>query len=469
MGFGKSEKQVREVDASDNADYDVEVLGSKHAVVTDEVFGAITEKGPNYRSVGWLGTSVLMMKTQMGLGVLSMPAVFDTLGMIPGVICLIVIAAITTWSDYIVGQWKLAHPDTYDIADVMNRIFGRFGYEIMNFAYTLFWIAVSGSAMLGLSTALNAVSTHGACTAVFVAVAAIVAMTLASIRTLGKISWLAWVGVVSIVVSILTLTISVGIQDRPSAAPQTGEWEPEIKLFGSPSFTSAISAIGTLVFSYAGTPAFFSIVSEMREPRHYTRALITCQTLITCVYLAIGIVVYYFCGAYVASPALGSAGALMKKVCYGLAIPGLVSTVCLVTHLPAKQIFVRLLRGSEHLTCNSITHWVYWLGCVFACTIIAYIIASAVPVFGGLVSLVGALLGTLMCFQPMGCMWLYLHRNDERSTKWYLGAVWSTFVIVAGMFLMVSGTYGSIVDIKNSYALYGGTAAWTCADNSGSV
>ncbi len=51
MGFGKSEKQVREVEASDNADYDVEVLGSKHAVVTDEVFGAITEKGPNYRSV----------------------------------------------------------------------------------------------------------------------------------------------------------------------------------------------------------------------------------------------------------------------------------------------------------------------------------------------------------------------------------------------------------------------------------
>ncbi|TXT10378.1 uncharacterized protein COLE_04312 [Cutaneotrichosporon oleaginosum] len=410
-----------------------------------------------------------MMKTQMGLGVLSMPAVFDTLGMIPGVICLIAIAAITTWSDYIVGMWKLAHPETYDIADVMMRIFGRFGYEIMNFAYTLFWIAVSGSAMLGLSTALNAVSTHGACTAVFVAVAAIIAMGLASIRTLGKISWLAWVGVTSIVVSILVLTISVGVQDRPSAAPQTGDWEPEIKLFGSPSFTSAISAIGTLVFSYAGTPAFFSIVSEMREPRLYTRALITCQALITCVYLAIGIVVYYFCGAYVASPALGSAGALMKKVCYGLAIPGLVSTVCLVTHLPAKQIFVRLLRGSPHLTSNSITHWAYWLGCVAACTIIAYIIASAVPVFGGLVSLVGALLGTLMCFQPMGFMWLYLHRNDERSTKWYAGVTWSVFVIVAGMFLMISGTYGSIVDIKNSYAQYGGTAAWTCADNSGSV
>lgn len=410
-----------------------------------------------------------MMKTQMGLGVLSMPAVFDTLGMIPGVICIIVIAAITTWSDYMVGMWKLAHPETYDIADVGRRLAGRTGYEVLNVAYTLFWIAVSGSAMLGLSTALNAVSTHGACTAVFVAVSAIVALLLASIRTLGKISWLAWVGVASIVVSILVLTISVGVQERPSAAPQDVPWERDIVLFGSPSFTSAISAISTLVFSYAGTPAFFSIVSEMREPKHYTRSLVLCQSTITAVYLAIGIVVYYYCGQHVASPALGSAGTLMKKVCYGLAIPGLVATVCLVTHLPAKQIFVRVLRGSDHLTSNSVVHWATWLGCVGACTLVAYIIASAVPVFGGLVSLVGALLGTVMCFQPMGGMWLYLHRNDERTARWYVGVAWSVFVITAGMFLMVSGTYGSIVDIKDSYAKYGGTAAWSCADNSGSV
>lgn len=38
-----------------------------------------------------------MMKTQIGLGVLSIPLVFDTLGMIPGIIVLLGIAIITTW------------------------------------------------------------------------------------------------------------------------------------------------------------------------------------------------------------------------------------------------------------------------------------------------------------------------------------------------------------------------------------
>lgn len=49
--------------------------------------------------------------------------------------------------------------------------------------------------MLGISIGLNSVSTHAACTAIFVAVAAIVGMGLGSIQTLGRISWLAWVGV----------------------------------------------------------------------------------------------------------------------------------------------------------------------------------------------------------------------------------------------------------------------------------
>jgi hypothetical protein len=49
--------------------------------------------------------------------------------------------------------------------------------------------------------------------------------------------------------------------------------------------------------------------------------------------MVIGIVVYYFCGSFVASPALGSAGITMKKVCYGLALPGLIVTVTIISHV----------------------------------------------------------------------------------------------------------------------------------------
>ncbi|KAJ5981153.1 hypothetical protein N7522_013968 [Penicillium canescens] len=427
----------------------------------DDVFGELTDDGPNYRNVGWLGTSVLMMKTQIGLGVLSIPTAFDALGLIPGVICLCAIAAITTWSDYMIGVFKLKHRQVYGIDDVGGLLLGQPGKIVLGAAFALWWIFAAGSGMLGISIGLNAVSSHATCTAVYVAIAAIVAFALASIQTLGRISWLAWL--------VLIVTVAVGIQDRPSAAPTDAVWVPDYKIVGSPSFTDAISAISTIVFAYAGTPAFFSIASEMRDPSQYNRALILCQAIVTGFYLAIGIVIYYYCGSYVSSPALGSAGSTIKIVSYGFALPGLLVSTLLFIHITGKYFFVRILQGSRHLVASTMVHWVAWLGCTFGVALIAYIIASSIPVFSDLVSLVGALLGTPMCFQPMGGMWLYDNWSkgkSHRSLKWTLMVCWCIFVILAGTFLMVGGTYGSVISIIDSYKESGGSAAWSCADNS---
>ena len=46
---------------------------------------------------------------------------------------------------------------------------------------------------------------------------------------------------------------------------------------------------------------------------------------------------------------------------------------------------------------------------------------------------------------------------------------WSIFVLVIGTFLLVAGTYGSVIGIIDTYAATGGSAAWSCADNSGTV
>lgn len=125
--------------------------------------------------------------------------------------------------------------------------------------------------MLGISIALNSLSTHGTCTAVFVAVAAIAGFMLASIQTLGRMSPLAWIGLVCIVTGsefiwsllknlifdiktvVLVVTIAVGVQDRPSSAPQDGVWISDYQIVGSAPFSQSITAISSLVFAYSGT------------------------------------------------------------------------------------------------------------------------------------------------------------------------------------------------------------------------
>ena len=91
--------------------------------------------------------------------------------------------------------------------------------------------------------------------------------------------------------------------------------------------------VSTLVFTYAGTPAFFNIVAEMRDPHLYPRALAVCQITVTSIYIIVATIVCYFCGSYVASPALGSAGVLIKKVSYGIALPGLSVSGILLLHV----------------------------------------------------------------------------------------------------------------------------------------
>lgn len=129
------------------------------------------------------------------------------------------------------------------------------------------------------------------------------------------------------------VTVAVGLQDRPDTAPSEGAWKSDYKLVNSPSFYQAISAITSLIFAYGGTPVFFSIAAEMRDPRDYGKAVAVCQISVTIAYIVVGCIVYYFCGSYVASPALGSAGHLVKKIAYGIALPGLFATTILTIHV----------------------------------------------------------------------------------------------------------------------------------------
>lgn len=90
----------------------------------------------------------------------------------------------------------------------------------------------------------------------------------------------------------------------------------------------------------------------MRDPRLYTRSLIACQSSISIVYITIGVLVYYYCGSYVTSPAPGSAGPLVKKVAYGIGIPGLLASALLTVHVSLPVwIVVRHLLIKDRQSC----------------------------------------------------------------------------------------------------------------------
>jgi len=67
-------------------------------------------------------------------------AVFSTVGMIPGVILLLVIGAITGWSAYVIGEFKRRHPHCHSVADVGQMWWGPVGRELFG---ALYWLCTS--------------------------------------------------------------------------------------------------------------------------------------------------------------------------------------------------------------------------------------------------------------------------------------------------------------------------------------
>ncbi|CBF70332.1 hypothetical protein AN6027.2 [Aspergillus nidulans FGSC A4] len=206
------------------------------ATAHDDVFGSISADGPNYRDVCCRSIySSLSRRMQLtgGTGRLARhrrpdnedagrlghpldPVCIDTLGLIPGLICMLTIAVITTWSDYMIGVFKLNHREVYSIADAVGLMFGRVGRLFFRGAFVLYWIFVAGSGMLGISIGLNAVSTYGACTAIFVVVAAIIGFVF-EIRSLSH----PLLALDRPDIPFFTVTIAVGVQKCPSEAPRT--------------------------------------------------------------------------------------------------------------------------------------------------------------------------------------------------------------------------------------------------------
>jgi hypothetical protein len=274
----------------------------------------------------------------------------------------------------------------------------------------------------------------------------------ASVRTFGRLSWVTWAGFISIYVAVFIVVVGVTTLDRPAAAPPTGDYELGYHAVASPTFQAGITSTLTIFISSAGTSAFIPVIAEMRRPQDFRKALYICMSFVTASYLAFASVVYAWCGRWVASPALGSAGPTVKKVSYGIGLIGLIVSACLYTHVAAKYTFVRILRNSRHLQENTFVHWGTWLGCTFGLSAIAFVLASAIPIFNYLIALTAS-----VCFAPLalmlpGWLWLYDH-NQWRKQGVIKMTVWAghwLMILIGGLFC-IGGTYGVAKEIQAAY------------------
>ncbi|KAK2744140.1 hypothetical protein FQN57_004400 [Myotisia sp. PD_48] len=366
-------------------------------------FGDEKNAEVKYKTLNWWQCGMIMIAETVSLGILSLPSAMAALGIVPAVIIIIGLGIMATYTGYVLGQFKTAYPHVHNMADAGEVLFGRVGREILGGAQLVFLVFVMGSHVLTFAVMMNTLTENGACSIIFSVVGMVVSLILALPRTMKNVSWMSVSSFISIVAAVFVTMIGVGIE-HPGR---------EVEAIVKTDLYRAFLAVTNIVFAYgrptlyfhiknifgpnktnlsiAGHVAFFGFMSELRDPKDYTKALYLLQSVNTVFYTVTAVVIYRYGGKFVASPALGSAGPVVRKVAYGVAIPTIVIAGVINGHVACKYIYVRIFRGTNKMSQRSLLSIGTWVLLTTILWVLAWIIAEAIPTFNTLLSLITAL------------------------------------------------------------------------------
>ncbi|KAK7431950.1 hypothetical protein QQZ08_001569 [Neonectria magnoliae] len=436
---------------------------------THEVFKDSTD-GVNFRTVSWQRATIIFLKIQFAMSILSVPGALATLGAVGGALSIVGWEILNTYTAVILGDFRNRHPECHTLADMCGLLWGRTGKELVGIQILIAQVLITAAGIVSCSTAFNALSEHGACTVIFSFISAVLMTGFSSVRTFSRLGWLTWFGFMTFFVAVFIFVVAVTQQDRPAAAPPTGDFDLGWVAVASPSFVAGITASANVFISGSGSSMYLPVISEMRRPQDYRKAALLTGVIVGAMYLTFSLVIYHWCGVWLTTPAFGSAGTLFKKISYGIALPGLIVGVGIYQHVAAKYMFVRILRDSRHLQKNTTTHWATWMGSNLILGILGFIIAEAVPILNYLLGLAGSL-----CFAPFSLifpalLWMYdfkSYRTGSGREKALYGL--HIFIVLIGLFMVVGGTYGVAVSIKQAFTSGLIGEVFSCADNSGTI
>ncbi|KAI0593334.1 aromatic and neutral aliphatic amino acid permease [Biscogniauxia sp. FL1348] len=414
----------------------------------------------NYRSLKWWQAGMVMIAETISLGILSLPAVIANVGLAPGIILIFVLGVLSTYSGYVLGEFRRQYPWVQsfgDAGEVLGRPFGmgRFCQEFLGWAQTIFVIFVMGSHLLTWTICLNTLTDSSTCTLVWAFVGLAVFWVLNVPRTLKYASYMSFVSFLSIFTAVLVTMIDVGIE-RPIGSTS-------IEVSRQVGFTSAFLSVTNIAVAFSGHSCFFSIISEFKEPRDWPKALAMLQICDTTIYMVASIVIYIYVGPDVPAPALTAAGSLkVRKAIWGIAIPTIVIAGVIYGHVAAKYIFVRAFGGTKHVVKQTLLGTVGWIGITIVVWVIALVIAESIPVFSSLLGLVCALFASWFSYGLPGIFWMFMNRGEWfKDGKMMAKFAANMGLILVGLLLCVLGLWSSATAINAEAA----TSAWTCKSN----
>lgn len=313
-GWGKKEDEERTLqDSRENSD--IEAAGTVEKARDPHYEPATGDVKP----AGTLGpwqAAIIFITNEVGIGILSLPAALNVLGLIPGLIAIVAMGSLSLYTAYILVQMYRRYPHVVNMVD-FGRILGGKPLEFIFAAGFIINLSlISASAVITMSIGINTISEHAACTVIWTFVACFACWALCVPRTMKFVSYCGWPCTVSIVAAVMIPMIALGVSgpaNAPSGIPVS------FKIVGNPSFSEAVAAFLNIGFAFTGNQAFVTVLVEMRDPaRDFTKAILIEKPFAILIYSVVAVTCYCLAGEYITSPAIGAAPVITAKISYGI-------------------------------------------------------------------------------------------------------------------------------------------------------
>lgn len=207
-------------------------------------------------------TAALLFSEYICLAIMSFPYSYSVLGLVPGIILTVVVAALVLYTSLITWQFCLRHPEVRDVCDLGQMLFwnSRWAWWLTAVMFILNNTFIQALHVLVGAKYLNTMTngTSGVCTVGFSAIVMIISWLCSLPRTFDTLSRLATLSAFFTFISVLLAAIFAGIEEHPSDyTPDTSEIVALTGLAGGPPLVLAVPAAGTTFI--AGLNAFLNI------------------------------------------------------------------------------------------------------------------------------------------------------------------------------------------------------------------
>jgi hypothetical protein len=421
-------------------------------------------------------TAALLFSEYICLAIMSFPWSYSILGLVPGLILTVVIAALVLYTSLICWEFCMRHPEIRDVCDLGQMIFWG---QRWAFWFTAAMFILNNTFIMGLhclvgAKYLNTITGHSVCTIGFSAIVAVISFICSLPRTFDTLSKAATLSAFFTFISVLLATVFAGIEPHPKGYPLKGEPIVLAVPAAGTTFVAGMSAFMNISYTFIGQITLPSFIAEMKEPRDFPKALWAVTIAEILVFSLVGSIVYVYSGTnYITAPAFGSIGnETYLKVSFSFMIPTIIFLGVLYASVSARFIFFRFFGKTKHMGSHTVVGWASWAGILAVLWFLAFIVAEVIPFFSDLLSLMSSLFDAFFGFIYWGVAYVRMRQDDygpdyfkKRGIRGWAGLIFNIALCCIGLLFLTGGTYATVQSIIDGYKLASFGGAFTCDDN----